>query len=176
MGKTLVERGIHIIYGGGKYGLMGILADSVLECGGTIQGIITRQLEGLEVAHEKLTKLDITETMSERKTLLMEAADGFLVLPGGLGTLEELSEVLSLAALGLLHKPIGFFNVNHHFDGLFLYLYHLASRTFVSKEVLDRILLIDDDFHVLLGKMNVAYRSSVHFSMEEKVSFAKINS
>lgn len=116
LGQELVDRGIQLVYGAGSIGLMGILADQVLELGGRVIGVIPNYLSTKEVLHSKLTKLHITGSLLERKFLMMELSDGFIALPGGLGTLDELLEVYSWSQLGQHRKPIGVVNVCGYFD------------------------------------------------------------
>ena len=107
VGRTLAERGIELVYGGGRLGLMGAVADAALGAGGRVTGVIPSGLVDRELAHRGVTELRIVSTLHERKAVMAELADAFLALPGGLGTLEELAEVLSWAQLGLHAKPIG---------------------------------------------------------------------
>src|SRR5258708_25293438 len=121
-GETLARRGIRVVYGGGRLGLMGAVADAALAAGGEVVGVIPRGLVDRELAHPKLTELRIVETLHERKAQMAELADGFLALPGGLGTLEELAEVLSWAQLDLHVKPVGLLDVGGYFRALDAFL------------------------------------------------------
>jgi uncharacterized protein (TIGR00730 family) len=118
LGKTLVRRELQLVYGGGSVGLMGVLADTVLEAGGSVTGIIPRALERREVAHAGLTTMHVVDDMHTRKAKMEELADAFIALPGGYGTLEELFEVVTWAQLGLHKKPVGMLNPAGYFDGL----------------------------------------------------------
>ncbi|MHC5210598.1 MAG: LOG family protein [Planctomycetota bacterium] len=118
LGKTIVRRELDLVYGGGSVGLMGILADTVLEAGGSVTGIIPRALERREVAHEQLTAIHVVDDMHTRKAKMEELADAFVAMPGGYGTLEELFEVVTWAQLGLHRKPVGMLNPAGYFDGL----------------------------------------------------------
>ncbi len=118
VGVALVERGIDLVYGGGSVGLMGVVADTVLELGGRVHGVITTALRDAEVGHQGLTSLDVLPTMHERKARMAELADGFLALPGGFGTFEELFEVLTWTQLGIHRKPAVVLNVRGFFDPL----------------------------------------------------------
>ena len=118
LGRALVSRGIDVVYGGGKVGLMGALADAVLAAGGRIHGVIPEALVAKEVAHAGLTELQIVGSMHERKAAMADGADGFIALPGGWGTLEEFFEVLTWAQLGIHRKPCGLLNISGYFDGL----------------------------------------------------------
>jgi uncharacterized protein (TIGR00730 family) len=118
VGALLAERGIGLVYGGGRVGLMGVLADSVLAGGGEVIGVIPKALADWEVAHKNLTDLRIVSTMHERKALMHELSDGFIALPGGLGTYEELFEIATWGQLGIHAKPIGLLDVAGYFDPL----------------------------------------------------------
>lgn len=131
MGRLLVEHGIQLIYGGGGKGLMGALANSVLGRGGQAVGVITQFLMDKELAHKGLSSLHVVHTMHERKMMLATFADAFIALPGGLGTLDELFDVLTLAQLGIHDKPVGLLNVAGYYDPIMSYLDHAASEGFL---------------------------------------------
>jgi uncharacterized protein (TIGR00730 family) len=118
VGRHLAERGIGLVYGGGNVGLMGAAADAALEAGGEVFGVIPRSLVLKEVAHRALTRLHVVESMHERKALMNDLSDGFIVLPGGIGTLEEMFEILRWGSLGLHAKPLGVLNVKGFYDPL----------------------------------------------------------
>jgi hypothetical protein len=134
LGRVLVARGIGLVYGGGSIGLMGVLADAVLEQGGEVIGVIPRGLARREIAHRGLTELRVVATMHERKAAMAEAADGFVALPGGLGTFEELLEVVTWAQLGLHAKPVGVLNVEGYFDPLIALVARAVEERFVRPE------------------------------------------
>jgi uncharacterized protein (TIGR00730 family) len=134
MGRTLAQRGIRVVYGAGHVGLMGILADSALAAGGQVIGVIPQMLVDLELAHQGLTELRIVSTMHERKALMAELSDGFIALPGGLGTFEELCEALTWSQLGIHLKPCGVLNVLGYFDHLRALLDHAVREGFVRAE------------------------------------------
>ncbi|PMB09650.1 Rossman fold protein, TIGR00730 family [Fischerella thermalis CCMEE 5273] len=113
LGHSLVQNGIGLVYGGAQVGLMGKLADSVIEKGGEVIGVIPESLVEKEIAHTDLSDLHVVKSMHERKALMADLADGFLALPGGMGTLEELFEILTWAQLGLHDKPCGLMNLPH---------------------------------------------------------------
>ena len=140
LGRALVERGIGLVYGGGNVGLMNVIANSVLELGGHVTGVIPDSLVSKEVAHRGLTDLRVVQSMHERKALMAELSDGFIGLPGGIGTMEEFFEVLSWAQLGLHEKPCGLLNVNHYYDPLITFLDHALSEDFIKPK--HRALLI----------------------------------
>jgi uncharacterized protein (TIGR00730 family) len=143
VGTALAQQGIGLVYGGGRVGLMGILADAALEAGGRVVGVIPASLDRKELTHRGVTELHIVGGMHERKALMAEKSDGFLMLPGGVGTLEEFFEVLTWAALGLHRKPIGILNVDGYFDPLLELLDHIAGERFVRSRYLE-VLLISD--------------------------------
>ncbi|MDX2430244.1 MAG: TIGR00730 family Rossman fold protein [Bacteroides sp.] len=118
LGKMLAERGTEVIFGGGKVGLMGILADAALKAGGRVTGIIPGFLHIKEVAHDGLSKMITVDNMHERKALIFDKSDGFIALPGGFGTLDELFEMLTWAQLGLHQKAVGILNVNGYYDSI----------------------------------------------------------
>jgi uncharacterized protein (TIGR00730 family) len=149
-GETLARRGIRVIYGGGRLGLMGTVADAALAAGGEVIGVIPRGLVDRELAHPGLTELRVVGTLHERKAAMAELADGFVALPGGLGTLEELAEVLSWAQLDLHAKPIGVLDVGGYFGALESFLDHAVAEGFLA-EPHRRLLLRDDDLERLLG-------------------------
>jgi uncharacterized protein (TIGR00730 family) len=122
LGKTLGERGLRLIYGGGKTGLMGAVADAALSAGGHVVGVIPHVLVDLEVAHEGVTELHVTSTMHTRKALMAEKADAFLILPGGYGTFEEMYEVLAWQTLKLHTKPVVLLNVEGFYDTMLEFL------------------------------------------------------
>ena len=128
----LAERGLGAVYGGGKVGIMGAVAEAALAHGVEIIGVIPRHLEEREVAHRGLTELQITGTMHERKAIMAELSDAFIALPGGLGTLEELIEMLTWAQLGLHSKPCGLLNVDGYYDALLAFLDHASAEGFIT--------------------------------------------
>jgi uncharacterized protein (TIGR00730 family) len=131
LGRTLVARGYGLVYGGGRVGLMGALADAVLDSGGHVTGVIPHGLAVKEVAHNRLPDLRIVDSMHERKALMAALSNGFVALPGGLGTLEELFEVLTWAQLGIHGKPCGVLNVEGYFDGLLAFIAHAVAQGFL---------------------------------------------
>jgi uncharacterized protein (TIGR00730 family) len=130
--RAMVENDVELVYGGGRLGLMGIVADSVLELGGKVYGVIPQLLVHLEVAHTGLTELRHVVTMGERKAVMSEMSDGFLCLPGGVGTLDELFEAWSENALGFHKKPFCLLNVDGFWDGLIEFVEHARQSGFLS--------------------------------------------
>jgi uncharacterized protein (TIGR00730 family) len=149
VGARLARRGIRLVFGGGRSGLMGVVADAALAEGGTVIGVIPRGLVDRELAHTGLTELHVVETLHERKAGMAALANAFLVLPGGLGTLEELSEVLSWAQLDLHTKPIGLLDVGGYFASLEAFLDDAVREGFLAERH-RRWLLRDDSVDRLL--------------------------
>lgn len=153
VGSLLAKRGIRLVYGGGSIGLMGVLADAVLAGGGEVTGVIPHKLAGKERAHQALTELVAVETMHERKAQMANRCDAFLVLPGGLGTLEELFEVWSWAQLGFHHKPIGILDTHGYFRPLRELMDHVTTSAFMRHADLD-LVTFDDDPERLLERLS----------------------
>lgn len=149
MGKTLADNGIQLVYGGGNVGLMGTIADSVLENGGTVTGVIPTFLKQKEVAHLGLTTLIEIADMATRKYKMIELADGFIAMAGGIGTLEELYEVLSLLQLKQHAKPIGVLNTNGFFDPFLTTLQRCADEGFMPQQNLSLLCVSDDPVKLL---------------------------
>jgi uncharacterized protein (TIGR00730 family) len=143
-----VRRGADVVYGGGSLGLMGVLADAALEAGGQVTGVIPRFLDDREIGHHGVTDLRVVETMHERKMLMADLADAFLVLPGGIGTLEEVVEMLSWSQLGLHRKPIGLLDVEGFWQPLVALLDHMTEQRFVGVD--HRALIVSDPDPVAL--------------------------
>ncbi|HEY0065489.1 MAG TPA: TIGR00730 family Rossman fold protein [Telluria sp.] len=132
LGRALAANKIALVYGGGNVGLMGIIADAVLAAGGEVRGVIPQQLVDRELAHPGLTELFIVKDMHERKALMAQLAEGFIAMPGGMGTLEELFEMLTWSQLGIHSKPIGLLNVDGFYDQLVGFLAHAATEGFIQ--------------------------------------------
>jgi uncharacterized protein (TIGR00730 family) len=139
--QAMVSRGVELVYGGGRLGLMGLIADSVLELGGQVYGVIPAALIELEVAHEGVTELHRVETMHERKAKMTELADAFVALPGGIGTLDELFEAWSWNALGYHAKPFCLLNVEGFWDGLIEFIDHATASGFLSRQRRNQLLV-----------------------------------
>lgn len=134
LGRQLVAHKIGLVYGGGNIGLMGVVADAVLEGGGEVQGVIPHALVAREVAHAKLTKLHVVGSMHERKQLMADLSDGFLALPGGFGTFEEFCEAVTWSQLGIHKKPCGLLNVEGYFDALIALFDHAVHERFLHPD------------------------------------------
>jgi hypothetical protein len=138
---AMVGRGVDLVYGGGRLGLMGLIADNVLAGGGKVFGVIPRALVQLEVAHTGLTELHTVETMHERKATMTDLADAFLALPGGIGTLDELFEAWSWNALGYHKKPFCLLNVEGYWDGMIEFIDHATESGFLSAQRREQLLV-----------------------------------
>ncbi len=163
IGERLASRGIQLVYGGGRLGLMGILADAALAAGGRVVGVIPRGLVDRELAHPGVTELRIVDTLHERKAVMAELADGFIALPGGLGTLEELAEVLSWAQLDLHTKPIGLLDVAGYYARFEGFLDHAVAEGFVAERH-RQLLLVDDELDHLLERFGAWEPPAARFS------------
>ena len=152
LGRLLAEREITLVYGAAKIGVMGSIAQSVLDQHGKVIGIIPEFLQKKEVVHLGLTQLITTTNMHDRKLKMQEVSDGFIAMPGGLGTLEELFEILTWLQLGLHSKPIGLLNVNGFYDDLLQLFENMVRKGFVSMENYE-MLLVDSEANRLLDKM-----------------------
>jgi uncharacterized protein (TIGR00730 family) len=152
LGRSLAERGVHVIFGGGKIGMMGILADAALEAGGDVTGVIPGFLHVKEVAHSGLTELITVETMHQRKALIEEMCDAAIALPGGFGTLDELFEMLTWGQLGLHDKPVGILNTNGFYDEILAAVDRMVEEGFL-KDLNRDMLLVSEDIEELLERM-----------------------
>lgn len=151
MGRFLARRKIGLVYGGGRVGMMGKMAQACLEAGGEVIGVIPRQLYDRELGYSGITKLHVVESMHERKAMMAELSDGFIALPGGLGTVEEFFEVLSWAQLGIHSKPCGLLNIDGFFDKLTDFISHAVEQDFVEA-VYRNMILVDANHGELLRK------------------------
>lgn len=149
VGAELARRGLRMVYGGGNVGLMGTVADAAVAAGGKVVGVIPRQLIDREMAHAGLTELEVVDTMAQRKTRMEELADAFLCLPGGVGTLEELVEVLTMQQLGHVHGPVGLVNVDGFWQPFLQTLQSMAACGFVQQRYIDAIALSSDPAEIL---------------------------
>lgn len=152
LGAYLASRKIGLVYGGAKVGLMGKVAQGVLENGGEATGVLPNFLRTKEVAHENLTELILVETMHERKMKMHELSDGAIALAGGFGTFEELFELLTWGQLGLHDKPIGILNTNDFYDNLILMIRNMVNEGFL-KESDEKMLLVEKNLKLLIDKM-----------------------
>jgi len=160
VGEALVTRGINLVYGGGRVGLMGAIADSVMANGGEVYGVIPKFLNSKEIGHREISQLLEVDTMHERKAKMNLLCDGVIALPGGFGTMEELFEMLTWGQLGLHQKPIGLLNVDGFYDHLILFIEHMVKSGLLKKENQD-MLLFANDIHELIDKMEAYEAPSV---------------
>ena len=168
VGAALAGRGIGLVYGGGRLGLMGAVADAALAAGGEVIGVIPQALVAMEVAHRGLTELHVVETMHQRKQAFTDLSDGFVTLPGGTGTMDELWEAMSWAQLGYHAKPVGLLNVAGYYDGLVAFVATMALTGFLRPQHRD-ILLVERELAPLLDRMaaHVAVRPIVAIAAED---------
>jgi uncharacterized protein (TIGR00730 family) len=152
VGKRLAERKLRLVFGGGSCGLMGVVADAAIAAGGQVTGVIPKAIERREFAHRGLSDLRVVDSMHQRKAMMAELSDGFIALPGGLGTLEELFEVLTWAQLGIHEKPVALLNVAGYFDPLLALLDHHVREGFLRPEH-HALLMHGDDIDDLLERM-----------------------
>ncbi len=154
MGRALVARNIDLVFGGGRVGLMGEVANTVLGLGGRVYGVIPQKLRALEVGHDGCTELFVVDGMHPRKLMMSQLADAFVALPGGFGTMEELFEVTTWTQLEYQHKPVGVLNVNGYYDSLLGWIRHANQEGFV-RDVHKDLILSDTDPHRLLDALEV---------------------
>jgi uncharacterized protein (TIGR00730 family) len=149
LGRLLAERGITLVYGGSNVGLMAIIADEALKHGGKVIGVMPDSLIEKEVAHPGLTEFVRCDSMSERKDVMMNMSDGFIAMPGGIGTLDELFEVMSWNQLGLMKKPMALLNIDHYWDQLLGFLDHTVQEQFVRIEHRSNLIAEEDESALL---------------------------
>ena len=144
LGQAMADRGLSLVYGGGALGMMGALADAVLEGGGKVTGVIPHGLARAEFAHARITQMHRVDTMHERKALMEKLSDAFIALPGGFGTLEELFEIATWAQIGLHGKPIGLLDTDGYWDGLHQQVERAIAEGFIAKH-LDQLMVVESD-------------------------------
>jgi uncharacterized protein (TIGR00730 family) len=169
LGRELVGRGFGLVYGGGNVGLMNVVANTVLELGGSVTGVIPSALVSKEVAHRGLTELRIVGSMHERKALMAELADGFIALPGGIGTMEEFFEVLSWAQLGLHEKPSGLLNIAGYYDPLVSFLDGAVEKDFL-KPTHRALMLVEEDGAALLDRFEQRWQTRSHKPFDPSIT------
>lgn len=165
LGGLIAERGYELVYGGGNVGLMGVIADACLNQGGHVIGVIPeilidREVEGTKVGHDRLSRLEVVDTMHERKARMAELSDAFIALPGGIGTLEELFEIYTWAQLKFHQKPIGLLNTEHFFDPLIQLLDHMVQENFLETETRSE-LCFESNPEKLLNQMRYDKSSAI---------------
>ncbi|GHA67491.1 LOG family protein [Pontibacter akesuensis] len=152
LGQLMAAQSIKLVFGGGKVGLMGTIADAILGAGGEAVGVIPQSLVDREVAHTGLTELQVVKTMHERKALMASHSDAFIAMPGGFGTLDEINEIITWNQLGIIKKPVAFYNVNGYFDKFIELIAHGVQEGFIKPEYADN-LIVEADAGVLLQKL-----------------------
>jgi uncharacterized protein (TIGR00730 family) len=167
VGRSLAERRIGVVYGGGRLGLMGAVADSALAAGGEVIGIIPEALVGAEVAHKGCTELHVVSGMHERKARFTDLSEGFITIPGGVGTMDELWEAISWSQLGYHSKPVGVLNVAGFYDQLVAFNRHMIEVGFIREQHAG-IMLVDDNLDGLLAQMAAYVPHKTIFEMKAK--------
>jgi uncharacterized protein (TIGR00730 family) len=152
MGKTLADKGIRLIFGGGRTGLMGAVANGVLEAGGEVIGVIIPSMNTKALAHDGLTRMEVPLTMHARKAKMHELADGYIALPGGFGTFDELFETVTWAQTGAHEKPVGLLNIRNYYAPLMAAIDHAVQEGFIFQEHRD-VLFMEEDPNSLIDKM-----------------------
>ena len=165
VGTALAERGIGVVYGGGRLGLMGAVADAALAAGGEVIGVIPEALVGSEVAHRGCTTLHVVPGMHERKRMFTDLSDGFVTLPGGVGTMDELWEAISWAQLGYHDKPVGLLNVGGFYDGLIEFNAKMIETGFI-REAHKGIMIVRDELGALIDAMAAYVPHKTIFAMK----------
>lgn len=156
LGNLLADKKISLIYGAGNVGLMGVIADACLDKGGEVVGVIPNFLMAKEVGHTGLTELILTETMHERKQIMADRSEGFIAMPGGMGTMDELCEILTWAQLGLHSHPIGLLNVDGYYDSLLTFFDEMVEKKFLHQKNRDMVMSHSDPGELL--KLMAAYQ------------------
>ncbi|QCR24310.1 TIGR00730 family Rossman fold protein [Pontibacter sp. SGAir0037] len=152
LGKLMAEQDVALVYGGGNVGLMGIIADAVLGSKGLAIGVIPQSLVDREVAHKGLTELHVVQTMHERKAMMAARSDAFIAMPGGFGTFDEVCEIITWNQLGIIRKPVAFYNVNGFYDKFFSMIDHCVAEGFIKPDQRDNI-IVEEDAELLLQKL-----------------------
>lgn len=152
LGQLMAEQGIKLVFGGGKVGLMGSIADAILAAGGEAVGVIPQSLVDREVAHTGLTELHVVKTMHERKALMAAQSDAFIAMPGGFGTLDEINEIITWNQLGIIRKPVAFYNVGGYFDAFMQQVAHSVAEGFIQPAY-QKSLIVETEASVLLEKL-----------------------
>ena len=152
LGHVLADHGCELLFGGGSVGLMKVIADVMMERGCKVTGTITQHLLDMHVGHPEIDELIVVESMAERKKILEDMADGFIALPGGIGTMDEFFEAYVLSQLRVFDKPVALFNVNGYYDGIVAFIKHIADEGFMRREHAEN-LIVSDNPKYLLAKM-----------------------
>ncbi|MCH7409575.1 TIGR00730 family Rossman fold protein [Belliella sp. DSM 111904] len=149
LADEMIKRNLGLVYGAGNVGLMGVIADRMLAAGQNVYGIIPQKLVDIEVAHQGCTELTVVETMRDRKWLMAERGDGFVAMPGGIGTFEELFEIMTLNQLGYIQKPLALYNVQGYYDKLLDFLKHSTNEGFLHQAQLNLLIIASDPIEML---------------------------
>ena len=152
LGHVLADHGCELLFGGGSVGLMKVIADVMMERGCKVTGTITKHLLDMHVGHDGIDELIVVDSMAERKKILEDMADGFIALPGGIGTMDEFFEAYVLSQLRVFDKPVALYNVNGYYDGIVAFIKHITDEGFMRREHAEN-LIVSDDAKDLLGKM-----------------------
>lgn len=172
VGQALAKRHLTLVYGGGRSGLMGIVADSALAAGGQVVGVIPKQLVDRELAHPSLTELHVVENMHQRKTKMSELADGFIAIPGGVGTLEEIFEQWTWAQLGIHEKPCAFLNAENFYTGLLQFIQHTTEQGF-TKERFTEKLVVSESIDSILDQFKAYHAPQAKWGMVDQQDLVK---
>lgn len=167
LAEALVERNLALVYGGGNIGLMGVIADEVMRLGGQATGVIPAVLLNREVGHQGLSHLHVVGNMHERKAMMAELSDGFIAMPGGIGTLEELFEVLTWSQLGFHDKPIGVLNVDGYYDALLAFIQHMVTQGFLKPQQAS-LLMVEAEASSLLDRFQ-SFEAQPHDKLLNRV-------
>jgi len=157
VGQLLAKKDIGVVFGGGKVGLMGVVADAALEQSGEVIGVIPEKLMEREVGHTGLTEMHVVKTMHERKAMMAMLSDGFVALPGGIGTIEEIIEVFTWHQIGYHNKPCAFLNTDGYYDKFFHFFDHMVEEGFLSAKQRDELIIAQDP-QELISKLDMAYK------------------
>jgi len=168
LGKEIAARKMELVYGGGNIGLMGIIADEVLARKGKVTGVMPQHLVDHEIAHQHIRELKIVNDMMERKKVLLEMSDAFIALPGGFGTLDEMSEAITWNQLKLMQKPVGFLNIDGYYDHLIAFIDRATEDSLIRREHRDSIMIASDPIELLSS-----LKSFEGFSMEKWIRDVK---
>jgi uncharacterized protein (TIGR00730 family) len=154
LGMLLVEKGIALVYGGSNVGIMRVIADTMMNAGGRVIGVMPHTLIEREVAHHGITEFHVVESMAERKTLMGELSDAFIAMPGGIGTLDELFEAMSWNQLEIMDKPVALFNIDNYYNHLISFLEHSVDQLFIKPEHLSNLIIEEDEDSLLSEIIN----------------------
>lgn len=169
LGSLMAEQNIALVFGGGKVGLMGAIADAVLAGGGKAIGVIPQSLVDREVAHTGLNEQHVVQTMHERKAMMAARSDAFIAMPGGFGTFDEICEIITWNQLGIIKKPVAFFNVNGYYDRFFDMVDHCIGEGFIKEDLREKV-IVESDAELLLQKV----RSYADAASDDKIDFKRI--